>query len=334
MFIKNAWYAVALSREVKREPFPRTILNEKVVMYRTSANQVVALEDRCAHRQIPLSRGRLIGDVLQCWYHGLQYNCSGECVSIPSQSTIPKGARVRTFPAVEKYGFVWLWTGDPGKVDEGAIPNHWVCSAPELTGTMSYISIACNYLFGIDNILDISHAAFVHEKTLGSLDIAQTPPEIVINVDEVRVRRYMHREKTPPMYTKMLNLDYIDRVQEVVYWPVGNTRVETRAHACDDSSGKVFHVYTTTIFTPATDVTSHIFVGMHRDFDVDNQMFTEFTTKEVLSTVMEDKDVAESLQTNWNPTAPMIDIHLDRPAFAARQILERMGENASIRTGG
>jgi phenylpropionate dioxygenase-like ring-hydroxylating dioxygenase large terminal subunit len=334
MFIQNAWYAAALSEEIKREPFARTILNEKIVMYRTSADQVVALEDRCAHRQVPLSRGRVIGDELQCWYHGLRYDCSGECVSIPSQSTIPKGTRVRSFPAVEKYGFVWLWSGDSSKADEGAIPNHWVCSSPELAGKMSYCTIACNYVFGIDNILDISHAAFVHAKTLGSLDIVETPPETVINDEEVRVRRYMRREKTPPLYTRILKLDYIDRVQDVVYWPVGNTRVETRAHACDDSSGKVFHVYTTTIFTPATDNTSHVFVGMHRDFDVDNQMFTEFTAKEVFSTVMEDKDVAESLQANWSPTAPMIDIHLDKPAFAARQILERMGASASIRRGG
>ncbi len=333
MFIKNAWYAAALSGEVKREPFARTILNERVVMYRTSANQVVAMEDRCAHRQVPLSRGRVVGDELQCWYHGLRYDCSGACVRIPSQSTIPKGARVRTFPTVEKYGLIWLWPGEPDRADEATIPNHWVCSAPELAGTMSYCTIACNYLFGIDNILDISHAAFVHQKTLGSLDIVETPPEIVITDNEVRVQRYLRREKTPPLYTRILQLEYIDRFQEVLYWPIGNTRVETRAHACDDSGGKVFHVYTTTIFTPATDDTSHVFVGMHRDFDVDNQMFTEFTAKEVFSTVMEDKDVAESLQANWKHTAPMVDIHLDRPAFAARRILERMGAHAAIRPG-
>ncbi|HDR9160235.1 TPA: aromatic ring-hydroxylating dioxygenase subunit alpha [Burkholderia vietnamiensis] len=331
MFIENAWYAAALSAEVQREPFARTILNHKVVMYRTLADQVVALEDRCPHRQVPLSRGRVVGDELQCWYHGLRYDCSGACVGIPSQSTIPKGARVRAFPAVEKYGFIWLWTGDPDQADEAAIPNHWVCSAPELAGTMSYCTIACSYLFGIDNILDISHAAFVHAKTLGSLDIVETPPEIVIGEDEVRVRRYLRREKTPPLYTHILKLDYIDRFQEVLYWPIGNTRVETRAHACDDASGRIFHVYTTTIFTPATDTTTHVFVGMHRDFDVDNERFTEFTAKEVFATVMEDKDVAESLQANWSPTAPMIDIQLDRPAFAARRILERMGARASIR---
>lgn len=331
MYIQDAWYAAALSGEIKREPFARSILNEKVVMYRTSTEQVVALEDRCAHRQVPLSRGRLVGDELQCWYHGLRYDCSGACVSIPSQNTIPINARVRSFPVVEKHGFVWLWPGDPAKADEASIPNHWVCDSPELAGKMSYCTIDCNYLFGIDNILDISHAAFVHQKTLGSLDIVETPPEILIGENEVRVRRYMRREKTPPLYTRILQMEYIDRSQEVLYWPIGNTRVETRAHACGDADGKVYHVYTTTIFTPATDTTSHVFVGMHRDFDVDNHMFTEFTAKEVYSTVMEDKDVAESLQANWSPTAPMIDIQLDRPAYAARRILERMGATAAIR---
>lgn len=331
MFIQNAWYAAALSGEIKRELFKRTILNEKIVMYRTSANQVVALEDRCIHRQVPLSRGKLIGDEVQCWYHGLRYNCSGECVHIPSQDIIPKGARVRAFPAIEKYGVIWIWLGDKEKADEREIPDHWVCTAPELAGKMDYCSIECSYLFGIDNILDISHAAFVHEKTLGSLDIAQTPPEVVIKKDEIRVIRIMRHEKTPPMYTRIMGFDYIDRVQEVVYWPVGNTRVETRAHACDNPDGKVFHVYTTTIFTPATDNTSHVFVGMHRDFDIDNKEFTEFTSKEVFSTIIEDKDVAESLQSNWSHSAPMIDIHLDRAAFAARRILEKMGATASIR---
>ncbi|WEF32576.1 aromatic ring-hydroxylating dioxygenase subunit alpha [Pseudoduganella chitinolytica] len=331
MYIQDAWYAAALSGEIKREPFARSILNEKVVMYRTSTEQVVALEDRCAHRQVPLSRGRLVGDELQCWYHGLRYDCSGACVSIPSQSTIPINARVRSFPVVEKHGFIWLWPGDPAKADEASIPDHWVCAAPELAGKMSYCTIDCNYLFGIDNILDISHAAFVHQKTLGSLDIVETPPEILIGENEVRVRRYMRREKTPPLYTRILQMEYIDRSQEVLYWPIGNTRVETRAHACGDADGKVYHVYTTTIFTPATDTTSHVFVGMHRDFDVDNHMFTEFTAKEVYSTVMEDKDVAESLQANWSATAPMIDIQLDRPAYAARRILERMGATAAIR---
>lgn len=333
MYVKNTWYAAALSKEVNREPFPRTIVNEKIVMYRTLTDQIVALEDRCAHRQVPLSRGRLIGDELQCWYHGLRFDCSGQCVSIPSQNTIPIAARVRRFPAVEKHGIIWLWIGDPDKADETSIPNHWVCSAPDLAGAMSYCAIDCNYLFGIDNILDISHAAFVHEKTLGSYDVVATPPEILIRDDEVRVHRYIRRERTPPMYTRMLQLDYIDRSQDVIYWPIGNTRVETRAHACDEPNGAAFHVYTTTIFTPATDTTSHVFVGMHRDFDVDNQSFTEFTTKQVLATVMEDKDVAESLQSNWNPAAPMFDIHLDRAAFAARRILERMGANAALRDG-
>lgn len=330
MFIRNAWYAAALTGEVKSELFARTILNEKVVMYRTSANDVVALEDRCAHRQVPLSRGRLIGDEVQCWYHGLRYARTGKCVNIPSQDSIPKTACVRTFPAVEKYGFIWLWMGDPSSCDEATIPDHWVCSSPKLAGQMSYCPVSCNYLFGIDNILDISHAAFVHTKTLGSRDVAENPPETLIRENEVRVRRLLRKEKTPPLYARILAMEYMDRMQEVIYWPIGNTRVDTTAHPPDDPGGKVLRVYTTTIFTPATDLESHIFVGMHRDFDIENQKLTESITQEVFSTVLEDKDVAESLQANWKPDAPMIQIKLDRAAIAARQMLERLGADAPV----
>ena len=331
MFIRNAWYAAALSGELPPAAlFPRTILSERVVMYRTTDHQIVALADRCAHRQVPLSRGRLLGDQVQCWYHGLRYDTTGKCVEIPSQTTVPRTACVRKFPAVEKYGMIWLWMGDAQKADEAAIPNHWVCSARELAGALSYCSVNCNYLFGIDNILDISHAAFVHQKTLGSIDVAERPPEVLISDGEVRVRRKLFKEKTPPLYANILKMEYMDRVQEVIYWPIGNTRVDTTAHAAGDPASKVLRVYTTTIFTPATELSSHIFVGMHRDFDIGNTRLTEIITKEVFSTVLEDKDVAESLQGNWDPAAPMIQIKLDGPAIAARQMLDRIHAGRSI----
>jgi vanillate O-demethylase monooxygenase subunit len=333
MFIRNAWYAAALSGDIKPEPFPRTILNEKIVMYRTSTNQIVALRDRCAHRQVPLSRGKLVGDEIQCWYHGLRYSTTGKCVAIPSQNAIPHGACVRAFPAVEKYGLIWLWMGEQVDADESKIPNHWVCSSPELAGQLSYCAVNCNYLFGIDNILDISHAAFVHTKTLGSLEVAETPPEVIIDDNRVCVRRFLTNEKTPPLYTNILKLDFMDRLQDVIYWPVGNTRVETTAHPHGNPNANGLRVYTTTIFTPATDMSSHIFVGMHRDFDIGNQGLTDIITASVFSTVLEDKDVAESLQGNWDPTAPMIEIKLDRPAIAARRMLERLGEPAHPYTG-
>jgi phenylpropionate dioxygenase-like ring-hydroxylating dioxygenase large terminal subunit len=77
MFLTNCWYAVGFPDEFGRELRGQTFLGEPVVLFRTEAGELVALEDRCAHRRLPLSVGRLKGDTIECSYHGLVYNRSG-----------------------------------------------------------------------------------------------------------------------------------------------------------------------------------------------------------------------------------------------------------------
>ena len=83
----------ASDSEIGRKPFGRLILNEPIVFFRTEDGAPVALEDRCAHRHLPLSMGKLVGDRLQCHYHGLQYDTAGRCVRIPGQDQIPPTAK-------------------------------------------------------------------------------------------------------------------------------------------------------------------------------------------------------------------------------------------------
>ena len=112
MFIRNAWYVGAWGTEVGRQTLMRrTLLNEPVVFFRKEDGTPVALEDKCAHRHAPLSEGRLQGDAIECPYHGLQYDETGACVRIPGQSTIPPGCAVRSYPVVQRWGWVWIWPG-------------------------------------------------------------------------------------------------------------------------------------------------------------------------------------------------------------------------------
>jgi phenylpropionate dioxygenase-like ring-hydroxylating dioxygenase large terminal subunit len=83
MFLRNFWYVAAYGHEVTRNPLGRVILGEPIVFFRKQDGTPVALEDRCAHRHLPLSMGRLVGDLLQCRYHGLCYDGTGQCVKIP-----------------------------------------------------------------------------------------------------------------------------------------------------------------------------------------------------------------------------------------------------------
>jgi phenylpropionate dioxygenase-like ring-hydroxylating dioxygenase large terminal subunit len=106
MFLCNAWYVAAFIGEVGRESLARTLLNDKVVLFRTEAGNPVALEDRCCHRALPLSLGQCVGDNLQCGYHGLQFDRNRQCVEVPGQVNIPPNAAVRSYPLVERWNWI------------------------------------------------------------------------------------------------------------------------------------------------------------------------------------------------------------------------------------
>ena len=102
MFLKNHWYVAAWSEDVGRTPLRRVLLGESVCSFRKNDGSPIALADRCPHRKLPLSEGKLIGDVLQCGSHGLEFAHGGVCSHVSGQSTIPSWARVKSFPIVER----------------------------------------------------------------------------------------------------------------------------------------------------------------------------------------------------------------------------------------
>ena len=89
MFLKNAWYVAAQSDAIGKSLTSLKILGEDILFYRNTIGDVVALEDACPHRKLPLSMGRLLGDTVQCGYHGLTFDCSGRCVNAPPQPVQP-----------------------------------------------------------------------------------------------------------------------------------------------------------------------------------------------------------------------------------------------------
>ena len=118
--ILNAWYAAGLASEFPVGELQGHIIGGKpIVMWRGADGEVVAFDDRCVHKRMPLSAGRLLDNgLLECAYHGLCYNTEGTCVKIPSQpdGPIPARARLRPYSVIEQEGLVWLWPGDPVKI--------------------------------------------------------------------------------------------------------------------------------------------------------------------------------------------------------------------------
>src|SRR5687768_13867493 len=122
MFVRNSWYAAASSEEIgHREPFARTIIGEPLVFFRARDGHIAAFDDRCPHRRMPLSLGRITeDDRLICGYHGLTFDKHGTCVQVPGQ-TSTQGIRVKAYPTAERYGYVFVWMGAPERANRDEI---------------------------------------------------------------------------------------------------------------------------------------------------------------------------------------------------------------------
>jgi phenylpropionate dioxygenase-like ring-hydroxylating dioxygenase large terminal subunit len=286
MFMRNCWQVAAFGREVVAgQLFPRKICGDAVVFYRAKDGRVVALEDRCAHRYAPLSMGALIGDTLRCMYHGLCYDTDGKCVQIPGQDHVPPKARVRAFPVLERYNFVWVWMADPA----------WVASE-------GYHHVKANYKLLNDNLLDLSHETYVHGKTIGHDSVAETPIAIRNDVNAVYVDKEMKNCNPPPFYQYLARVsatDRVDRWQHTVFQPPGYIVIDVGVQPLDAVPGSNrVEGRVIDLITPETAASSHYFWAFARNFRLGEPAVTEFLRENVRRTFDEDKDMLEAQQRN------------------------------------
>lgn len=174
MFAKNCWYICAEPQELTGKILSRKILGVQLAIYRLANGAAVAVEDRCPHRLVPLSMGRVEGDLLHCAYHGAVFDHKGVCVAVPGLDKASNRAILRTFPVVEQFGYVWVWMGDPEKArDRSTIPPGFSVSgdAKLIGGYGKFLSLAADYRLINDNLFDITHAEFVHPESFGGAEV-------------------------------------------------------------------------------------------------------------------------------------------------------------------
>ncbi|OKJ68638.1 aromatic ring-hydroxylating oxygenase subunit alpha [Streptomyces sp. CB02460] len=165
------WYPVALTRDVRVGKVVAAVFaGERLALYRGKSGAVHALEDRCAHRQVPLSMGVVEGDVLRCRYHAWAYRGDGRISQIPyltkEDRRPPRG--VRGFPVREAYGLVFVFPGDPDKAQATALPELPAFSSGQYK-TLTYSRVVrCHYSFMHENLLDMNHQ-FLHQGVVGRL---------------------------------------------------------------------------------------------------------------------------------------------------------------------
>jgi phenylpropionate dioxygenase-like ring-hydroxylating dioxygenase large terminal subunit len=328
MFLKNFWYACATSQELGRTPLARTICNEPIVMYRKEDGTPVAMNDRCPHRKAALSKGEIVGDTIQCGYHGLRYDSTGACVRIPGQDVIPPSLNAQTYPIIEKYTWAWIWLGDPALADPATIPDYHWNEAEGWAPVNGLMHFEANYELLSDNLMDLSHETFVHTRTIGNFAVAEAPIQTRVEGTQVHVERTMRDIPAPPLFAKVRGLDMIDRYQIIRFEPPANIWIDARGLPVgtnDIDRGLRWMVLNS--ITPETERTCHYFWGVSRCFALDDSKVSELIADQIYKTFMEDKEILEIQQKliDTDPAkAPLKSLACDAGNAAARRIVRKL----------
>jgi phenylpropionate dioxygenase-like ring-hydroxylating dioxygenase large terminal subunit len=164
------WYPVARSKTLKRGmTLGVHFAGDPIVLVRAKDGSCFALEDRCAHRQVPLRHGVVCAKGLRCGYHGWTYDAKGRCVDIPylgTGKTRPNG--VRSYPCREAYGLIFIFPGDPAKAQTTAFPDVPTYGDPGYKIRYLDRRVDCHYSFMHENLMDMNHQ-FLHRRLMGGI---------------------------------------------------------------------------------------------------------------------------------------------------------------------
>lgn len=336
MFQMNAWYVAALATEVAPSAsLARIICDERIVMFRDRDGIAHALEDRCAHRGLPLSCGKVKGEGIQCGYHGLMFNGSGTCVKVPGQATVPPNSSVRSFPLVERHGLLWIWPGDKAQADLAQIADvSYHDEQAVWPNAMDMVKLECNYMLIVDNLMDLSHIGYVH-------NLINADPNAHVNAttqveradDNVKVTRLMRNTVAPAHYASAVAFPgLIDRWQQCVLVAPSIVLQETRGNeantgieAAEPPAGgvrlKVFHG-----LTPETEKSSFYFWSVAHTHRASDPAVTARLYRDIDVTIREDVDVLNKQQISLDlyPDRNYVDIEVDKPRLQGRRFVERL----------
>ena len=330
MFMRNCWYVAAWDHELTDTVVARTILDEPVALFRAADGTAHALEDRCCHRSLPLSQGKLLERSLRCGYHGLEFAFDGRCVNVPGQSTVPPGARVRAYPIVERWRWVWIWMGAPNLADPDLVPDYHWNDDPEWTSYGDRFYVEGDYRLMVDNLLDLSHIQFLHVNTLGAAGDQNADITVRRGQDKVHVSRWAMDSPPAPFYAHALGTNAnVDRWQNIAFLPPCHIVIEAGSAiagtgARDGDRSQAAEIYSNHTLTPESETSTHYFWHNARNFRLDDAVFTEELRTMFSAALMEDVVAIRAQQKSLASMgdAQLIDLNVDNASLQGRRLLE------------
>jgi vanillate O-demethylase monooxygenase subunit len=280
-FLKNSWYCAGWSSELDEGPKGITMLEEYIVIYRDSSGKAVAMTGRCPHRFAPLDQGQVIADDIMCPYHGLTFNRDGECILNPhGQGIIPPNAKLKTYPVEEKNTAIWVWMGDPELADTDLLPPETALVSSDYSSKTMSLNLPCNYQLIIDNLLDLTHAPFLHR---GSLAAEADDMTEIISPDfdfkhegDKLISNYSMPAAPPTPQLQSLFKDPLGAFNAKMIWmPASILFLDITMSPINGSETPEIIMPSTHYLTPQDAETTHYFTSVARNLEIDSPELDE-----------------------------------------------------------
>lgn len=164
--LKDYWHIACLAKDIKKKPAAVTLFSKHIVVFRDYTGKPSAIEDRCAHRNMPLHCGKVIQGELQCPYHGWRYNSQGDVISIPTSAAPTKNSKkptisIPSYLCYEQDGYIWLCMSE--KPAQETPPRFEYINNKAWTSFRMQTQFKASVENCLENFLDVPHAAFVHK---------------------------------------------------------------------------------------------------------------------------------------------------------------------------
>jgi len=267
-FLRDIWYVAGHDFEIDEKPLGRTYLGEPVVIYKTESGELVGLDDRCPHRFAPLHQGKVTGESIECPYHGLKFDKTGGCPHSPVGGKIPPRAKLRTYPIEARHGLLFIWMGEPEKADADLIPDFSYLYDPSIDWFNFTLHAKANYQLVVDNLLDLTHAEFLHPLLTSDGWTQRTKMTVKQNGNTINILNVAKEDNILPIM-KLLRPDLNDVGTTTHYenWHAPSL-IHLDVHYQTDN-GKI-NFPSAHMLTPETATTTHFFVVGGQTIDPSN----------------------------------------------------------------
>jgi vanillate O-demethylase monooxygenase subunit len=220
--------------------------------------------------------------------------------------------------------------GEKDKADPALIPDFHYNDDPGWAAVGACLHVKANYLLLVENLIDLSHVAFVHSSTIGSTEDTNAKLKLERGDDFVRVTRDAPGISCPPSMKSLGFAPIVDQTKLITFTPASNIWIDIPTRDAVPVEGRNApmqrRVMILNAITPETERSCHYFWVNARDFDQANTARSEFFLRTVTTAFNEDKDILEAQQRSieLNEAAPQVNVNADWGGVQARRLMDQL----------